>query len=197
MRRYTIYNRLTAVAAGLCLCWLFMACGEDRGGDLPDDDPNHCVVTITLRTSRSVRPPQTKAGGMMTKADETTETDFWAKDEEYERDITNWLVVAYDENADFAGYISGKDGTWTPDISNEDSRTTVEMKLPLAHTILCVRQFTIVGRRYIVVSKITEAHSLAELSEVKILDSGTSIDTRNEEKKVNSEARKRLESVFL
>lgn len=31
MRRYTIYNRLTAVAAGLCLCWLFMACGEDRG----------------------------------------------------------------------------------------------------------------------------------------------------------------------
>ena len=48
MRRYTIYNRLTAVAAGLCLCWLFMACGEDRGGDLPDDDPNHCVVTITL-----------------------------------------------------------------------------------------------------------------------------------------------------
>ena len=28
------------------------------------------------------------------------------------------------------GYISGKDGTWTPDISNEDSRTTVEMKLP-------------------------------------------------------------------
>lgn len=51
MRRYTIYNRLTAVAAGLCLCWLFMACGEDRGGDLPDDDPNHCVVTITLRTS--------------------------------------------------------------------------------------------------------------------------------------------------
>ena len=130
MRRYTIYNRLTAVAAGLCLCWLFMACGEDRGGDLPDDDPNHCVVTITLRTSRSVRPPQTKAGGMMTKADETTETDFWAKDEEYERDITNWLVVAYDENADLAGYISGKDGTWTPDISNEDSRTTVEMKLP-------------------------------------------------------------------
>ncbi len=108
MRRYTIYNRLTAVAAGLCLCWLFMACGEDRGGDLPDDDPNHCVVTITLRTSRSVRPPQTKAGGMMTKADETTETDFWAKDEEYERDITNWLVVAYDENADLAGYISGK-----------------------------------------------------------------------------------------
>ena len=38
----------------------------------------------------------------MTKADETTETDFWAKDEEYERDITNWLVVAYDENADLA-----------------------------------------------------------------------------------------------
>ena len=53
MRRYTLYNQLMAVAAGLCLCWLCVACGEDRGGDLPDDDPNSCVVTITLRTSRS------------------------------------------------------------------------------------------------------------------------------------------------
>ena len=184
MRRYTIYNRLTAVAAGLCLCWLFMACGEDRGGDLPDDDPNHCVVTITLRTSRSVRPPQTKAGGMMTKADETTETDFWAKDEEYERDITNWLVVAYDENADFAGYISGKDGTWTPDISNEDSRTTVEMKLPFGtYHFYAFANLQSLEDGTSLYQKITEAHSLAELSEVKILDSGTSIDTRNEEKK--------------
>ena len=184
MRRYTIYNRLTAVAAGLCLCWLFMACGEDRGGDLPDDDPNHCVVTITLRTSRSVRPPQTKAGGMMTKADETTETDFWAKDEEYERDITNWLVVAYDENADLAGYISGKDGTWTPDISNEDSRTTVEMKLPFGtYHFYAFANLQSLEDGTSLYQKITEAHSLAELSEGKILDSGTSIDTRNEEKK--------------
>lgn len=191
MRRYTIYNRLTAVAAGLCLCWLFMACGEDRGGDLPDDDPNHCVVTITLRTSRSVRPPQTKAEGMMTKAegmmtkaDETTETDFWAKDEEYERDITNWLVVAYDENADLAGYISGKDGTWTPDISNEDSRTTVEMKLPFGtYHFYAFANLQSLEDGTSLYQKITEAHSLAELSEVKILDSGTSIDTRNEEKK--------------
>ena len=51
MRRYTLYNQLMAVAAGLCLCWLCVACGEDRRGDLPDDDPNSCVVTITLRTS--------------------------------------------------------------------------------------------------------------------------------------------------
>ena len=193
MRRYTIYNRLTAVAAGLCLCWLFMACGEDRGGDLPDDDPNHCVVTITLRTSRSVRPPQTKAGGMMTKADETTETDFWAKDEEYERDITNWLVVAYDENADLAGYISGKDGTWTPDISNEDSRTTVEMKLPFGtYHFYAFANLQSLEDGTSLYQKITEAHSLAELSEVKILDSGTSIDTRNEEKKGEEASRKRI-----
>ena len=152
MRRYTIYNRLTAVAAGLCLCWLFMACGEDRGGDLP---------------------PQTKAGGMMTKADETTETDFWAKDEEYERDITNWLVVAYDENADLAGYISGKDGTWTPDISNEDSRTTVEMKLPFGtYHFYAFANLQSLEDGTSLYQKITEAHSLAELSEVKILDSG-------------------------
>jgi len=85
MRRYTLYNQLMAVAAGLCLCWLCVACGEDRGGDLPNDDPNSCVVTITLWTSRSARPPQTKAGEMMTKA------DFWEEEEDqYERDITDW-----------------------------------------------------------------------------------------------------------
>ena len=102
MRRYTLYNQLMAVAAGLCLCWLCVACGEDRGGDLPNDDPNSCVVTITLWTSRSARPPQTKAGEMMTKA------DFWEEEEDqYERDITDWLVVAYDdENVELAGYTS-------------------------------------------------------------------------------------------
>ncbi|UQT33449.1 hypothetical protein M5E82_18725 [Parabacteroides distasonis] len=96
------------------------------GGDLPNDDPNSCVVTITLWTSCSARPPQTKAGEMMTKA------DFWEEEEDqYERDITDWLVVAYDdENVELAGYTSSN-GTWTPGINNPDSRTEVEMKLPL------------------------------------------------------------------
>lgn len=115
MRRYTLYDRLTAIAAGLCLCWLFMACGEDRGGDLPDDDPNSCVVTITLRTSRSARPPQTKAG----------ETITWESDDEYERDITDWLVVAYDESGVLAGYTSSE-GTYNKD---ENSCTDVNMRL--------------------------------------------------------------------
>lgn len=35
MRRYTLYNQLMAVAAGLCLCWLCVACGEDRGAISP------------------------------------------------------------------------------------------------------------------------------------------------------------------
>lgn len=48
MRRYILYDLLTAIVASLCLCGLFTACGEDRGGDLPDDDPNSCLVTITL-----------------------------------------------------------------------------------------------------------------------------------------------------
>lgn len=180
MRRYTIYNRLTAVAAGLCLCWLFMACGEDRGGDLPDDDPNSCVVTITLRTSRSARPPQTKAGGMMTKAD----ADAWEEEEsEYERDITDWLVVAYDENAELAGYTSSN-GTWTPDIADPDSHTEVEMRLPLGkYSFYAFANLQSLEDGTSLYQKITGAHSLAELSEVKILDSGTSIDTRNEKKK--------------
>ena len=179
MRRYTLYNQLMAVAAGLCLCWLCVACGEDRGGDLPDDDPNSCVVTITLWTSRSARPPQTKAGEMMTKA------DFWEEEEDqYERDITDWLVVAYDdENAELAGYTSSN-GTWTPGINNPDSRTEVEMKLPLGkYSFYAFANLQSLEDGTSLYQKITGAHSLAELSEVKILDSGTSIDTRNEEKK--------------
>ena len=178
MRRCTLYDRLMVIAAGLCLCWLCVACGEDRGGDLPDDDPNSCVVTITLRTSRSARPPQTKAGEMMTKA------DSWEEEEDqYELDITNWLVVAYDENAELAGYTSSN-GTWTPDIADSDSRTEVEMRLPLGkYSFYAFANLQSLEDGTSLYQKITEAHSLAELSEVKILDSGTSIDTRNEEKK--------------
>lgn len=180
MRRYTLYNQLMAVAAGLCLCWLCVACGEDRGGDLPNDDPNSCVVTITLWTSRSARPPQTKAGEMMTKA------DFWEEEEDqYERDITDWLVVAYDdENAELAGYTS-REGTWTPDVNDpDDSHTEVEMRLPLGkYSFYAFANLQSLEDGTSLYQKITGAHSLAELSEVKILDSGTSIDTRNEEKK--------------
>ena len=118
MRRYILYDLLAAIVAGLCLCGLFTACGEDRGGDLPDDDPNSCIVTITLRASQPVRPPQTKAG----------ETITWADDEEYERDITDWLVVAYDESGVLAGYTSSE-GTWAP--TDDDSHTLVEMRLPV------------------------------------------------------------------
>lgn len=175
MRRYTLYNQLMAVAAGLCLCWLCVACGEDWGGDLPNDDPNSCVVTITLWTSRSARPPQTKAG----------ETITWEDDDEYERDITDWLVVAYDdENAELAGYTS-REGTWTPDVNDpDDSHTEVEMRLPLGkYSFYAFANLQSLEDGTSLYQKITGAHSLAELSEVKILDSGTSIDTRNEEKK--------------
>lgn len=178
MRRCTLYDRLMVIAAGLCLCWLCVACGEDRGGDLPDDDPNSCVVTITLRTSRSARLPQTKAGEMMTKA------DSWEEEEDqYELDITNWLVVAYDENAELAGYTSSN-GTWTPDIADSDSRTEVEMRLPLGkYSFYAFANLQSLEDGTSLYQKITGAHSLAELSEVKILGSGASIDTRNEERK--------------
>lgn len=118
MRRYILYDLLAAIVAGLCLCGLFTACGEDRGGDLPDDDPNSCIVTITLRASQPVRPPQTKAG----------ETITWADDEEYERDITDWLVVAYDESGVLAGYTSSE-GTYNKE--DENSCTDVNMRLPV------------------------------------------------------------------
>lgn len=122
MRRYILYDLLAAIVAGLCLCGLFTACGEDRGGDLPDDDPNSCIVTITLRASQPVRPPQTKAGETITWADDEE------YEEEYERDITDWLVVAYDESGVLAGYTSSE-GTWAP--TDDDSHTLVEMRLPV------------------------------------------------------------------
>lgn len=118
MRRYILYDLLAAIVAGLCLCGLFTACGEDRGGDLPDDDPDSCLVTITLRASQPVRPPQTKAGEAIT----------WENDDEYERDITDWLVVAYDESGVLAGYTSSE-GTYNKD--DVDSHTSVEMRLPV------------------------------------------------------------------
>ena len=118
MRRYILYDLLAAIVAGLCLCGLFTACGEDRGGDLPDDDPNSCLVTITLRASLPIRPPQTKAG----------EAISWENDDEYERDITDWLVVAYDESGVLAGYTSSE-GTYNK--NDDNSRTSVDMRLPV------------------------------------------------------------------
>lgn len=114
-----------------------------------------------------------------------TKADFWEEEEDqYERDITDWLVVAYDdENAELAGYTSSN-GTWTPGINNPDSRTEVEMKLPLGkYSFYAFANLQSLEDGTSLYQKITGAHSLAELSEVKILDSGTSIDTRNEEKK--------------
>lgn len=179
MRRYTIYNRLTAIAAGLCLCFLLAACGEDRGGDLPDDDPNSCVVTITLRTSRSARPPRTKAGGMMTKA------GSWEEEEEaYERDITDWLVVAYDVEGGLAGYQS-REGVWTPNIpgKEEDSYTSVEMRLPVGtYNFYAFANLQSLEDGVELYNSITdETSSIDNLErEVKILASGASIDGRNE-----------------
>ena len=101
------------------------------------------------------------------------------------KDITDWLVVAYDdENAELAGYTS-REGTWTPDVNDpDDSHTEVEMRLPLGkYSFYAFANLQSLEDGTSLYQKITGAHSLAELSEVKILDSGTSIDTRNEEKK--------------
>lgn len=176
MRRYILYDLLTAIVAGLCLCGLFTACGEDRGGDLPDDDPNSCLVTITLRTSQPVRPPQTKAG----------ETITWENDDEYERDITDWLVVAYDERGVLAGYTSSE-GTWTP--TDDDSHTSVEMRLPVGtyrfYAFANLKSLED-GDELLKQIKNTEPNpgdlGLSEEAlkrEVKILTSGNSIDGRN------------------
>lgn len=176
MRRYTLYNQLMAVAAGLCLCWLCVACGEDRGGDLPNDDPNSCVVTITLRTSRSARPPQTKAG----------ETITWEDDDEYERDITDWLVVAYDESGVLAGYTSSE-GTYNK--NDDNSRTSVDMRLPVGtYRFYAFANLASLEGGEALLEQIKNTNSnpgdlgLSEealIRAVNILASGNSIDGRN------------------
>lgn len=183
MRRYILYDLLTAIVAGLCLCGLFTACGEDRGGDLPDDGPNSCLVTITLRTSQPVRPPQTKAG----------EEISWADDDEYERDITDWLVVAYDKRGVLAGYTSSE-GTYnsgdTYDKNDKDSRTEVNMRLPVGtYRFYAFANLESLddGEKLLEQIKNTNPNpgdlGLSEEAlkrEVKILTSGNSIDGRND-----------------
>lgn len=168
MRRYTIYDLLTVIVAGLCLCGLLTACGEDRDGDLPDDEPNDCIVTIILRTSQSTRP-QTKAGENIT----------WADDDTYERDITDWLVVAYDQYGELAGYTSSK-GTYNKDA--DDSRTAVEMKLPIGtyHFYAFANLESLEGGATLLATIQDPGSDESSLNEaVNILASGNSIDGRN------------------
>ena len=70
MRRYTLYNQLMAVAAGLCLCWLCVACGEDRRGGVPPDEPQSCVGGIPPAASPPGRPPPKKTGATNTWGDD-------------------------------------------------------------------------------------------------------------------------------
>ena len=178
MRRYILYDLLAAIVAGLCLCGLFTACGEDRGGDLPDDDPNSCLVTITLRASQPVRPPQTKAG----------ETITWENDDEYERDITDWLVVAYDESGVLAGYTSSE-GTYNK--NDDNSLTSVDMRLPVGtYRFYAFANLASLEGGEALLEQIKNTNPnpgnldlseevLARAREVNILASGNSIDGRN------------------
>lgn len=176
MRRYILYDLLAAIVAGLCLCGLFTACGEDRGGDLPDDDPNSCLVTITLRASLPIRPPQTKAG----------EAISWENDDEYERDITDWLVVAYDESGVLAGYTSSE-GTYNK--NDDNSRTSVDMRLPVGtYRFYAFANLASLEGGEALLEQIKNTNSnpgdlgLSEealIRAVNILASGNSIDGRN------------------
>lgn len=178
MRRYILYDLLAAIVAGLCLCGLFTACGEDRGGDLLDDDPNSCLVTITLRAFQPVRPPQTKAG----------ETITWENDDEYERDITDWLVVAYDESGVLAGYTSSE-GTYNK--NDDNSLTSVDMRLPVGtYRFYAFANLASLEGGEALLEQIKNTNPnpgnldlseevLARAREVNILASGNSIDGRN------------------
>ena len=121
IRFYNSINQVAAVTAGLLLWLLLPACSDNSSApDLPDDS-KLCTVTISLQTSNSMHP--------VTKAEDTPN---WVEEEaDYERNISKWLVVAYDANGDLAGYMaagSGDIGLGTDD----DSKTAVsQMELPV------------------------------------------------------------------
>lgn len=125
MKHYTyiLYNKAAAVAFTLLLLLLSPSCSKESGSgtsDLPDE-PQLCTVTISLQAPNSLRPI-TRASG------EEVSTDWATKEEEsaYERNISDWIVVAYDENGTYAGHLLGN--LYNSD--DEDSQTSLEMQLP-------------------------------------------------------------------
>lgn len=115
MQFHNSIKKVAVVVSGLLL-WLLMPACSDSGGfsDIPDD-PKMCTVSISLQTANGMHP-ETKAEG----------APDWYDDEAYERNISNWLVVAYDENGQFVRYID--DNTYA--VNDPNSQTAFEMKIP-------------------------------------------------------------------
>lgn len=115
MQFHNLIKKVAEVVIGLLLWLLIPACSDTGGSSNLPEEQNICTVSIFLQTANGMHP--------VTKAEGTPD---WMGDENYERNISNWLVVAYDENGQFARYIDGN--TYT--VGDVNSQTSFEMKLP-------------------------------------------------------------------
>lgn len=105
--RHDIYKKAAAWAvSGLLLLPSLLSCSDEQGGgpELPEE-PQLCKVIISLQSPTGMRPA-TRAEG-----DDENPGSGWEEEvEQYERRMEEWVVVAYDEDGEFAGLVSNKAG---------------------------------------------------------------------------------------
>lgn len=126
MQFHNSIYRAAAVAIKLLLGLLLFACSDDFS-DQPAE-VKYCTVTISLQSS----------GGMhsVTKADEESDTvkpSGWENEDKYERNISDWLVVAYNSNGQLEDYI-GSFNMPGYNANDEDSETDIQMTFPIGET---------------------------------------------------------------
>lgn len=136
-RYYKPNNQAAAVVFGLLLLLLSLSACSDSGGNVPElpDEPKMCTVTISLSSGTSMHPV-TKATGESIGGDTVYPDDWEAEEEQYERKIDHWLIVAYDKQGMYAGHIRDTklgevdDNTNVDGAEDGDYKISCEMELP-------------------------------------------------------------------
>lgn len=124
--RYDIYKKVAAMAvSGLLLLPSLLSCSDEQGGgpELPEE-PQLCKVIISLQSPTGMRPA--------TRAEDKNPGEDWKEEaERYEREIKDWVVVAYDEDGGFAGLVSNQaGGSGQENDTNNDNKITTGLELP-------------------------------------------------------------------
>lgn len=124
--RYDIYKKVAAMAvSGLLLLPSLLSCSDEQGGgpELPEE-PQFCKVIISLQSPTGMRPA--------TRAENKNPGEDWKEEaERYEREIKDWVVVAYDEDGGFAGLVSNQaGGSGQENDTNNDNKITTGLELP-------------------------------------------------------------------
>lgn len=127
MKHYTyiLYNKAAAVAFTLLLLLLSPSCSKESGSGTPDlpDEPQLCTVTISLQGLDRMNPA-TRAEGDTN--DEVPGTGWEEEEEQYERKMEKWVVVAYDEEGEYAGHLAN-----TGTVNDDDNKYEISFQMEL------------------------------------------------------------------